>query len=109
MFKTLVFVAQLNFLQINDKTNKQIDNKLNEEDKYQSIDSESKFDNIKITIDKIVNNIIENESTNNQYIPDFIEKKIYSNIFKTLFTTFYESLDNTKIEFFDNTISFKIN
>lgn len=61
------------------------------------------------SIKKLVDDILENDSVNSSIIPDYIEKKIYNNIFTILIGLLKELLETTVIKIFNQNISLKIN
>ncbi len=59
-------------------------------------------------IDELISKFMKNELINNRFIPDFIEKNIYSNITKVIVGILQETLRNTKIETLGHTITFNL-
>ena len=56
----------------------------------------------------MVDNMLKNDSVNSIMIPDYIEKKIYTNVFTILIGIMKEILEDTKINIFNQNISFKM-
>ena len=60
------------------------------------------------SVKKMVDDMLENDSVNSAIIPDYIEKKIYTNVFTILIGIMKEILEDTKINIFNQNISFKM-
>ena len=59
-------------------------------------------------IDKYVSRLIEDENVNIDFLPDFIEKKIYNNIFTLILGILDNILDTVEIRFLDHKIEFDL-
>ena len=57
------------------------------------------------SVKKMVDDMLENDSVNSSIIPDYIEKKIYTNVFTILIGIMKEVLEDTKINIFNQNIS----
>lgn len=70
-----------------------------------NVDMEKKMNK---SIKKLVNHLLENDNINNTYIPDFIERKLYENVFTLLIGVLKDTLENANIKFLNQNIGFKI-
>lgn len=61
------------------------------------------------SVKKLVDNMLENNSINSSLIPDYIERKIYENVFTIFIGLLKEVLENTNINLLNQNISLKIN
>lgn len=77
-----------NSIPINNNSVKQVENKL------------------KNSIEKLVSEMLKNENVNSSYIPDYVEKKIYTNVFTLLIGMMKEILEDTSINVLNQKISF---
>jgi hypothetical protein len=59
-------------------------------------------------IKKYVDNMLKDPDLNIKYLPDFVERQIYKNIFKMLLQTTDHILETTKIEFLGHTVNFDV-
>lgn len=59
-------------------------------------------------LDKIVNDILDCKDTNNPYVPDFVERKIYSNVFFVVATSVKKAIEQTKIELLGHEIEMRM-
>lgn len=83
--------------------NKQSNNeKINNKDKKKISDISKK--KIKDHVDKI----LENSDTNISYLPDFVERKIYENIFGIVLNLLDDILETTSIKLIGHEISFDL-
>ena len=80
-----------NSIPINNNSVKQVENKL------------------KNSIEKLVSEMLKNENVNSSYIPDYVEKKIYTNVFTLLIGMMKEVLEDTSINILNQKISFTMN
>jgi len=64
---------------------------------------------LKNSIKLLVDDILKNDSINNELIPDYVERKIYENIFNTLIKLMKEILENSSINFLNQNIKLKFN
>ena len=60
------------------------------------------------SVKKMVDDMLDNDSVNSSIIPDYIEKKIYTNVFTILIGIMKEVLEDTKINIFNQSISLKM-
>ncbi len=58
-----------------------------------------------ISVENLVNNILDNESINSSLIPDFIERKIYTNVFTILISIMKEIIEDTNINILNQKIT----
>lgn len=65
-------------------------------------------DNMKESIKLIVDDILKNNNINSALIPDFIERKIYTNIFNILINLLKELLESSKISILNQKITFML-
>ena len=65
------------------------------------------YKNLDESIDKYVNEMLKDEEINS-VIPDYIEKKIYKNVFTLVLKLVRNITDSTKISFLDQEISLKL-
>ena len=61
---------------------------------------------LKGSIEKLVSEMLKNDNVNSSYIPDFVEKKLYTNVFTLLIGMMKEVLEDTSINFLNQKISF---
>ena len=59
-------------------------------------------------IDKYIRLILENKQTNQEILPDFIEKKIYRAVFQILFYELSVSLPKSEFILFDHKITIQV-
>lgn len=59
-------------------------------------------------IDSLVNDILKNENINIKYLPDFVEKQIYKNIFTILINLIDKLFDNISINILNHKITFDL-
>lgn len=64
---------------------------------------------LKNSIKLLVDDILKNDSINNELIPDYVERKIYENIFNTLIKLMKEILESSSINFLNQNIKLKFN
>ena len=64
-------------------------------------------DDLNQSIDNYVNEMLQDEEINSA-IPDFIEKKIYKNVFKLIIKVMKSFTQSTKMSFLGQEISIKI-
>ena len=50
--------------------------------------------------------MLENENINSSIIPDYVERKIYTNVFTILISIMKEIIDDTSINFLNQNIKF---
>lgn len=60
------------------------------------------------SVNKLVDDMLKNDNINSLIIPDYIEKKIYINVFTILIGIMKEVLEDTKINIFNQNISLKM-
>lgn len=82
--------------------------------KYETthVTENSRSQNVKINIkeiDKLIEKYLDNEDINCDYIPDYVEKKIYQNILTMGTGLLLETLNSGNIKLFGQTIECKIN
>lgn len=66
------------------------------------------YKNLDSSIDKYVSEMLKDEEINS-VIPDYIERKIYKNIFTLILKLFRNVTDSTKINFLDQELSLTLN
>lgn len=59
-------------------------------------------------LNEIVENMIQDENVNIDYLPDWVERKIYRNVFTILINLLDESLETTKVKLLGHQINFNI-
>ena len=64
---------------------------------------------LKNSVKALVDDILKNDSINNELIPDYVERKIYENIFNTLIKLMKEILESSSINFLNQNIKLKFN
>lgn len=52
-------------------------------------------------IEKYIDKVLKNDKLNNKLIPDYIEKKLYTNVFKIALHVMNEIFENTHFGFLD--------
>ena len=62
----------------------------------------------KEAIENYVDKILENEDMNISYLPDFVEKKIYENIFSILLNLLDDIMENIQINILNHKLVFDI-
>ena len=93
---------------------KQEEKQLKQKEKIHDKQNKQQLINIEVekkmnkSIKKLVNHLLENDNINNTYIPDFIERKLYENIFTLLIGLLKDTLENANIKFLNQNIRFKI-
>lgn len=60
------------------------------------------------SVKKLVDDILKNDSINNSLIPDYVERKIYENVFKVFIGLMKEILENTNINLLNQNINFMV-
>tara|TARA_Y100000389_G_C17345338_1_gene455547 strand:- start:610 stop:990 length:381 start_codon:yes stop_codon:yes gene_type:complete len=60
------------------------------------------------SVSKMVDTMLENDNINSSLIPDYIEKKIYTNVFKLLIGLLKETLESTSINLLNQSITLKM-
>lgn len=61
--------------------------------------NQNKSDVSRLKIEEFVDKMLEDENVNIKYLPDFVEKKIYINVFNLVLGLLDNLMDSTKIEF----------
>jgi predicted metal-binding protein len=59
-------------------------------------------------IRRYVKNLLKNDKTNNSYVPDFIEERVYQQLLESIVSNLKKALTDTKIEILDHEIRFII-
>ena len=59
-------------------------------------------------VDEIVEGFMQNHSINNVFLPDFIERAIYTNVIRLILGVAEEILDGTSIEILGHRVELKI-
>ena len=59
---------------------------------------------LKNSVKALVDDILKNDSINNELIPDYVERKIYENIFNPLIKLMKEILESSSINFLNQNI-----
>ena len=54
-------------------------------------------DQLKVSVESLVNELMKNDNINSDLIPDFVEKKIYENVLTLAISLLKETLEKTKI------------
>ncbi len=62
----------------------------------------------KEAIENYVDKILKNEGMNISYLPDFVEKKIYENIFSIILNLLDDIMENTQINILNHKLVFDI-
>ncbi len=89
--------------------NKNLNDKLNE---YTAQLNNNGINNITINnkeIENLVDSYLENENINCGYIPDYVEKKIYTNVLQLTTGLLLETLNTSNLKILGQTIKFSIN
>lgn len=60
------------------------------------------------SVKKLVNDMLKNNSINSSFIPDYIERKLYINIFTVLISMIKEVIEDTSINIFNQNIKFSM-
>jgi hypothetical protein len=63
---------------------------------------------MKESVKSLVDEMLENNKINNSYIPDFIERKLYENVFTVIISLLKETLENTSIKLLNQNITLNI-
>ena len=66
-------------------------------------------ENMKKSVQKLVNKILENDNINSPLIPDYIERKIYTNVFNIFIGLVKETIETTNISILNHNITLKLN
>ena len=64
---------------------------------------------LKNSVKNLVDNVLKNDSINSSLIPDYIERKLYENVFTIFINLLKEMAENTNINLLNQNISFKFN
>ena len=56
----------------------------------------------------LVEEMLNDEDINISYLPDFVEKQIYTNVFQLIMSVVEKSLTNIKLEFLKHNITLKV-
>ena len=84
--------------------NKMVDYEKNKE--KENIEVDRFYKNLENSVDDYVKEMLKDEEINS-VIPDYIEKKIYKNVFMLMFKLMKKTTDSTKISFMNQEISLK--
>ena len=60
------------------------------------------------SVKKMVDKMLENNSINSNFIPDYIERRLYENIFTVIIGLLKEMLENSNINILNQNISLKL-
>tara|TARA_E500000178_G_scaffold348378_1_gene403365 strand:+ start:84 stop:470 length:387 start_codon:yes stop_codon:yes gene_type:complete len=63
-------------------------------------------DQLKVSVESLVNELMKNDNINSDLIPDFVEKKIYENVLTLAISLLKETLEKTKITILNQDITF---
>ena len=93
-----------------DRTNLELIKKelLQKEEKSKKEKLERFYKNLDSSVDKYVNEMLKDEEINS-VIPDYIEKKIYKNVFTIVLKLVRNITDSTSISFLDQELTFTLN
>ena len=61
---------------------------------------------LQVSVAKLVDNMLENDNVNSSIIPDYVERKIYTNVFTILIGIMKETIDDTSINLLNQNIKF---
>ena len=84
--------------------NKMVDYEKNKE--KENIEVDRFYKNLENSVDDYVKEMLKDEEINS-IIPDYVEKKIYKNVFMLMFKLMKKTTDSTKISFMNQEISLK--
>ena len=73
------------------------------EEKEEEIEKE-----LKELVVKIVDNMLENDGINSSLLPDYIERKLYTNILIMIISLLKETLETTNVTLLNQKISLKV-
>lgn len=62
----------------------------------------------KESLEKYIDSLLADKNTNIKFLPDFVERKIYSNVFSILLRLMDDTLENTSISFLGHRIVFDV-
>ena len=65
-------------------------------------------DQLKVSVESLVNELMKNDNINSDLIPDFVEKKIYENVLTLAISLLKETLEKTKITILNQDITFNL-
>ena len=65
-------------------------------------------DQLKVSVESLVNELMKNDNINSDLIPDFVEKKIYENVLTLVISLLKETLEKTKITILNQDITFNL-
>ena len=63
---------------------------------------------LQISIKKLVDDLLSNENINLDILPDYVERKIYENVFTVAIGLLKETLEKTKITILNQDITFNL-
>ena len=63
---------------------------------------------LKLSIKKLVDDLLSNENINLDILPDYVERKIYENVFTVAIGLLKETLEKTKITILNQDITFNL-
>jgi len=63
---------------------------------------------LQLSVSKMVDEMLKNNSVNSSLIPDYIEKKLYTNVFTILIGIMTEMLEDVSINLLNQTITLKM-
>ena len=63
---------------------------------------------LKESVMKIVDNMLENDGINSSLLPDYIERKLYTNILIMIISLLKETLETTNVTLLNQKISLKV-
>lgn len=88
--------------------NKELEKRIAYFEKLETITENQKIQLSKEMIQKYVNDFLEDEKVNIDYLPDFVERKIYVNTFNILINLINHLFENTKLSFLNHNITLNI-
>jgi len=79
-----------------------------------STESSEQIDKVKLSeiskerVDAFVEELLNDENVNIKYLPDFVERQIYRNVFSLLINVLENMLNTTNVQFMGHTITFDL-
>ena len=65
-------------------------------------------DQLKVSVESLVSELMKNDNINSDLIPDFVEKKIYENVLTLAISLLKETLEKTRITILNQDITFNL-
>ena len=91
-----------------EQQNKMLKEIIDENKRHNNLHESDRIKLSKVMIKNYVNEFLENEEINIDYLPDFVERQIYINTFNIFINLIHKVLENTKINFMNHDLVFDL-